>query len=1349
MRSDRSLWFWRGVWGLGLLVGLAVWALYAWLPADGATGDLESFGPQGFRVQWLLEQREGALQVGDVILRAGGHTVDEWLNGAPRGPEWRRGGSVAFEILRDGQTMTLPIRLAPVPFGAILLRWAPQLIVALVYFCAGAFVFATRPHEMAARVMMLICLSVALQLWGDAYNFQYATLAWRWPFWFHLALEQLSYALTFASICHFTLIFPLSHPLLNRFPRLAPLALYAFVPMIVVIVLIFSPTWNAALEAGNRAAVAFSAVYILSSGLAGLRAARMARDPATRAQIHWLLWGFGVLLVVGGAGYILPLALTGRSLIPHPVAMLLLIVQALALVVAILRYNLFAIQVLINRTLVYGALSAALGLVFWASVALTQTVFRIVTGQKSDAAIVLSTLVIATLFQPLRRYLQAFIDRRFYRAEVDFRQAITSFSHEVRTLIELPELLHALTRRVAGLLHITHAAVLMRNAGGAFEPAGVYNLSDSQAGQLVLTEALLDRLQSGAAISRPRDRLFPLLIPLTAPQVGQGRTSQALLVGVLALGPRLSGQNYSLEDKALLAGLADQAGIAIHVARLNAEKQAEVQRREEAEARRHLAETLRALTVSLSSTLDLTEILERLLHSLAQIIPYASSAVMLIQEDCLRIVASRGLTEMEAVQRLRIPVAGDELFTQIMHTRQPVLIADARGDARVKRYAATDDVHGWIGVPLISKGEIIGVLTVDSQTPGAFGQQEAEIAFTFANQAAIAIENARLYGQVADRADELAQRARRLKLVGEISVAINQSKDLDAVLQTAVNGLAHVLEDVHVSQTGLALLDETREFLTVVAEHASPGSVRAIGTRIPVQDNPSMKRILATRAPLAIADAQNDPLLLPIRDIMTRRQVCSILITPLIVYDELIGSLGCDAIGSPHVFTAEEIELAQTVANLVAARIEQARLLNVERRRAGELDALRATMADISAELELSRLLQAVLVRAVRLLDATGGDLGLYHHTDQEILIVASHNMGRDYAGTRMALGDGAMGRVALTYQPLVIENYNTWEGRSSAYTEGPWYGVMAAPLMVGKELVGAIGIVDSEPRRKFTPSDLNLLSLFANQAAIAVKNARLFEAAQREIAERVRAEAARQALIAELEAKNAELERFTYTVSHDLKSPLITIQGFLGFLEQAALAGDVEQVKADIGRISNAASKMQKLLEDLLELSRIGRVVNAPQAVPLGELAHETVGLLAGQLMERGVEVVIAADLPVVYGDRPRLLEVLQNLVENAVKYMGEQPRPSVEIGLRYHDDEPVFFVRDNGIGIEPRYHERVFDLFARLDQKSTGTGVGLAIVKRIVEVHGGRIWVESEGVGEGSTFCFTLPDSRELTRR
>ena len=1098
MRNSNALWFWRSLWGISLLIGLGILVLYTWLPADGATGDLESFTPQGFRVQWLLEEREGGLQIGDVILRAGGHTVDEWLHGAPRGPEWRTGGIVPYQILRDGQVMTLPIQLAPISFRAVLDRWAIQLVTALAFFSVGTFVFWRRPNELPARLLMFLCVTQMLQIWGDAYNFQYAILPWRWLFWFHLALEQLTYGLGFAAICHFVLIFPVSHPLIERFPRLAPLALYASPSLITSVVMGLSPTWSEALEMGNRAVVLMSIVQIGLSVVVSIRSARNARDPVTRAQVHLLFWSAVLVLLVGGAGYILPLALTGRSLIPHPAAMLLIAFMPFVLAIAILRYNLFDIEIIINLTLVYGALTTSLALVYFGSVALLQKVFRALTGQESNAAIVVSTLAIAALFQPLRRHLQAFIDRRFYREKVDFRQAFTHFSREVRTIIELPELLRVLLNRVTDLLHIAHCAVFLRSANGTFELAEARNLPQCEMAHLPLTQAMLDQLQSIAAVSRPQDKTFPLLVPLVAPRVGGERMSQPLLVGVLALGPRLSGQRYSHEDQTLLIGLADQAGTAIHVAQLHEEQQAEVQRRKEAEARRHLAETLRALTVTLSSTLDLTEILERLLEGLAQTIPHASSAVMLIQGDYLQVMATRGIADPEAIHRLHIPVASDELFAEIVHTGQPILIADAQRDPRFKRYGDTGYVRGWVGVPLISKGEVIGMLTVDSRTPNAFGKQEAEIALTFANQAAIAIENARLYGDVQARARELTQRARRLRLVSEMSVAINQSMDLDAVLQTAVTGLARVLEDVDVSQIGLALFDETREYLTVVAECASPGGVPAVGTRIPEDGNPSMERILATKAPLAIADAQNDPLVSPIREIMIQRRIQSILLTPLIVRNEVIGTLGCDAIGTPHTFTQEEIELTQTVANLVAARIEQARLLDTERRRAEELDVLRATIADISSELELSKLLQAILVRAVALLDATGGDLGLYDETRKELLVVSSYNLGKDYTGTRMAEGEGVMGCVAATGEPLIIQDYNVWEGRSRQYADGKWYAVMAAPLTIGGRLVGVIGVVDADPTHQFTASNLRLLNLFAQQAAIAIENAGAFGEVQR-----------------------------------------------------------------------------------------------------------------------------------------------------------------------------------------------------------------------------------------------------------
>ncbi len=248
---------------------------------------------------------------------------------------------------------------------------------------------------------------------------------------------------------------------------------------------------------------------------------------------------------------------------------------------------------------------------------------------------------------------------------------------------------------------------------------------------------------------------------------------------------------------------------------------------------------------------------------------------------------------------------------------------------------------------------------------------------------------------------------------------------------------------------------------------------------------------------------------------------------------------------------------------------------------------------------------------------------------------------------------------------------------------------------------------------------------------------------AVQDITERKQAEAEREALIRELEAKNAELERFAYTVSHDLKSPLITIRGFLGFVEQDAAAGNLERVRSDLGRIGDAVEKMQRLLNELLELSRVGRVIHPPQAVALGPLAREAVSLVGGRLRERRVEVEIADDLPAVWGDRARLLEVLQNLVDNAAKFMGGQPRPKLEIGARRDAGETVFYVRDNGKGIEARFRERVFGLFEKLEPDSEGSGVGLALVKRIVDLHHGRVWVESEGEGRGTTVCFTLPDA------
>ncbi|HCC55582.1 MAG TPA: hypothetical protein DEQ20_11810 [Desulfobulbaceae bacterium] len=227
-----------------------------------------------------------------------------------------------------------------------------------------------------------------------------------------------------------------------------------------------------------------------------------------------------------------------------------------------------------------------------------------------------------------------------------------------------------------------------------------------------------------------------------------------------------------------------------------------------------------------------------------------------------------------------------------------------------------------------------------------------------------------------------------------------------------------------------------------------------------------------------------------------------------------------------------------------------------------------------------------------------------------------------------------------------------------------------------------------------------------------------------------------------QLEQKNAELERFTYTISHDLKSPIITIKGFLGSLVADAKAGNIARMEGDIKRIAGATDKMQALMEDVLELSRIGRMVQPSIKFSMTAAAQDAIEVLYGIIRAKGVKVTIEPDMPVVFADLHRIREVMQNLIENAVKYMGNQTEPQVAVGCRFlADGRQAYFVKDNGLGIDMKFSDKIFGLFEKLDPHSEGTGIGLALVKRIIELHHGTIWVESAGADQGSIFYFTLP--------
>lgn len=254
---------------------------------------------------------------------------------------------------------------------------------------------------------------------------------------------------------------------------------------------------------------------------------------------------------------------------------------------------------------------------------------------------------------------------------------------------------------------------------------------------------------------------------------------------------------------------------------------------------------------------------------------------------------------------------------------------------------------------------------------------------------------------------------------------------------------------------------------------------------------------------------------------------------------------------------------------------------------------------------------------------------------------------------------------------------------------------------------------------------------------------------AEKEIEEREKVEKERERLIQQLKLKNQELDRFAVRVSHDLKTPLITVAGFLGYLEKDINDGNLERVEKNVTQINDAAKKMGKFVDELLDLSRIGRITNPPTEAAFGGIVQDALKATEGVLKEKQVQVVVDESFPFVHADRSRIVQVMQNLISNAVKFMGDQTQPVIKIGFEEINGEHIFFVQDNGIGIAKENQERIFELFNKLDPNTEGTGIGLGIVKRIIEVHGGRIWVESESAHNGSTFKFTLRKQPEMLSR
>jgi PAS domain S-box-containing protein len=403
--------------------------------------------------------------------------------------------------------------------------------------------------------------------------------------------------------------------------------------------------------------------------------------------------------------------------------------------------------------------------------------------------------------------------------------------------------------------------------------------------------------------------------------------------------------------------------------------------------------------------------------------------------------------------------------------------------------------------------------------------------------------------------------------------------------------------------------------------------------------------------------------------------------------------------------------------------------------------ALQNVALDLGIELDLPVLLKTILEHALALLDADrGGGIYLYDAGEQSLRLAQGSgiNQGREGAIVKMDLG--VAGNVFQSSQPLVVDDYTHWEKRITVLVADPPSTVMGVPLFLKGQTIGVLTLIANSQLRKFNDDDVNQASMFAAQAAIAIQNAQMYQQAQNDIAERKQTEQKLAHTLSELERSNKELEQFAYVASHDLQEPLRMVSSYTQLLARHYQGQMDDKARMYIDYAVDGAVRMQQLINDLLNFSRVNTRGISPEPVDMQALLNDVVRNLSIVIQENDACITNDA-LPIIRGDSSQMRQLLQNLIANALKFHRAEP-PQIHFLATEMGSEWRFAIQDNGIGIDPQYADKIFIIFQRLHsrQEYPGTGIGLAVCKRIVERHGGKIWFESEP-GQGSIFYFTLP--------